>query len=181
MAFLNACPKLLLLLAHRSELLLLRTLYLSLDALVELEVSRDSFLSLKLYQVLLHNFLGIHDLILQARLLGDGHTELGELEEDLEVREEVNHISSVGGVTDSLKDVTLVTISIHVNALRDTLEPLAIAINGTALLNLLAIDDIARKDFFTILSEACASVVEDHHADGVKDSAGSAANGALVS
>ena len=170
-----------LLLAHRSELLLLRTLYLSLDALVEHEVIGDGFLSLKLYQVLLHNLLSIRDLILQARLLGKSHTELGELEEDLEVREEVNHIGSVGRVTDSRKDVTLITITIHVNALCDTLEPLAIAINGIAFLNLLAIDDIALKDFITILSEACASVVEDHHADCVKDSAGSAANGALVS
>ena len=181
MAFFDTVSKLLLLLAHRPKFLLLCTLYLGLDALVELEVSSNSLLSFKLHQVLLHDLLGILDLILQACLLGESHTELGELEEDLEVREEVNHISSIGRVTDSLEEVTLITFGIHVNALGHILEPLAITIHRRALLNLLAVDDITREDIFTILSKACTSVVEDHHADCVEDSASRVAYAALVS
>ena len=179
-ALLDAISELNLLLSHRFDLLLVCTGDLTLDTLVEGKMSRNSLLSLKLDECLLHSLLGVGNLVLQARLLGKGHAELGELEEDLEVREEKDHVGSVNWVADGFEQVALVAIAVHVHALGDTLKPGTLTINGVALLNFLGIGNIVSEDFVTIPLEAGLLVVEDHHADGIEDPAGGGANRALV-
>ena len=144
-------------------------------------MSRNSLLSLKLDECLLHSLLGVGNLVLQARLLGKGHTELGELEEDLEVREEVDHIGSVNWVADGLEQFALLALGVHVHALSDTLKPGTLTILGVALLNFLGIDNIVSEDFSTIPVEVGLLIVEDHLADGIEDLAAGGSSRALAS
>ena len=65
---------------------------LSLNELVELEILDDSLLLLHVDGDVLESLGVLLDLALKRGLLRDGHAELGELEKDLEVGEEGNHL-----------------------------------------------------------------------------------------
>ena len=69
---------------------------LSLDELVELEILDDSLLLLHVDGDVLEGLGVLLDLALQRGLLSDGHAKLGELEKNLEVGEEGDHLGGGG-------------------------------------------------------------------------------------
>lgn len=75
------------------NLLVSGLLHLSLDDSVELKILDDSLLLLHVDGGVLESLGVLLDLALKRGLLSDGHAELGELEKDLEVGEEGNHLA----------------------------------------------------------------------------------------
>ena len=151
------------------DLLLIGTVHFGLNGCVEFKVSNDSLLLLHVDLSVLHGLLGLVSLALQRLSLGDGHTELGKLEVDLEVREEVYHVDGSAWVAHLLEESALLVLRVLVDAASDTLKPGAIHIGGEALLDGLGKVLRSGEDCLTSGSISSVSVLLDELADAVED------------
>ena len=158
------------------DLLLVGTVHLSLNGCVEFKVSNDGLLLLHVDLSVIHGLLSLVGLALQRLSLRDGHTELGKLEVDLEVREEVNHVLGGAWVAHLLQKGTLLVLGVLVDAASDTLKPGAIHIGGHALLDSLGETLRSGEDQPSSGSVSSVSVLLDELADAVEDLATSSAS-----
>lgn len=85
------------------DLLVVGLHHLRLDDTVELEILDDSLLLLHVDGGVLESLGVLLDLALKRGLLSDGHAKLGELEKDLEVGEEGNHLGGGAWVAHSVQ------------------------------------------------------------------------------
>ena len=85
------------------DLLVVGLHHLRLDDTVELEILDDSLLLLHVDGGVLESLGVLLDLALKRGLLSDGHAKLGELEKDLEVGEEGNHLGGGSWVAHSVQ------------------------------------------------------------------------------
>ena len=159
------------------NLLLVGTVDLSLDLFVEFEVGNDGLLLLHIDGGVLESLGVLVDLTLERGPLGDGHTELGQLEKDLEVGEEVDHVDSGRWVADSVQERALLAIGILIDAASESLEPVAIHVGRHAVLDCFGEGLRSCEDCLTIGSVRARCVLLNEPADVVEDLATSA-NGA---
>lgn len=104
-----------LLLDNASDLLVAHAFDLSFNIFAEVQVSKNFGLS-RLFGYKVGSLLGSGLLLSEQVLLGlHGHTELAELEEHLEVRDEGSNFIHLRGVRDFFEDRTLNTFGGHVD------------------------------------------------------------------
>ena len=161
--------------------LLLGAICLLFNAPEELQVPADVLLGLQLHLARVHVLLGSLKFVLETGLLGEGHAELGELEQHLEVWEEVDHIVNVGGLAHLSQQVALVALAAHIDAFGHILEPDPIAVCRGAVFDLFAVGFSTCKDIVTIVCVGRIFIVHQKLADAVHYFGGSITNRALTS
>ena len=103
--------------------------------------------------------LGIVHLSLKAFLLAlkvllgfQGHTNLGELENDLEVGEEVEESARVCCGRDFPEELALLLLHIHVDFLCNPVDPLLIVVGGGTVLDFVS-------EGFSVFKDVCAFIL----------------------
>ena len=103
--------------------------------------------------------LGIVHLSLKAFLLAlkvllgfQGHTNLSELENYLEVGEEVEESASVCCVRDFPEELALLLLHIHVNFLCNLVDPLLLVMGGVTVLDFVG-------EGFSVFKDVCAFIL----------------------
>ena len=153
---------------------------LSLDDPVELKILDDSLLLLHVDGGILKSLGVLFDLALKRGLLRDGHAELGELEKDLEVGEEGNHLGGGAWVAHRVQQRALLAISVLIDAGSDILQPVAVHIGGHAVLDGLGERLGGCEDGIADSCVRSIGVLLDEPADSVDNIATGADSGALA-
>ena len=153
---------------------------LSLNELVELEILDDSLLLLHVDGDVLESLGVLLDLALQRGLLSDGHTKLGELEKNLEVGEEGDHLGGGGWVAHRVQQGALLAVSVLIDAGGESLQPVAVHVGGHAVLDSLGEGLRGSEDGFSGCLVIGIGVLLDKLADSVGDLATSLDSGALA-
>ena len=121
---------------ENGELFHLDAVALGADPLVEGKVLNEGILGVDLHRGIVHLSLEAFLFALKVLLRLQGHANLGELENNLEVGEEVEESAGVCWVRDVSEELALLLLHVHVDLLCNLVDPLLLVVGGVAVLHL---------------------------------------------
>ena len=154
---------------ENAELLGLDAHDLRTDPLMEGKVVDEGVLGVDLHLGVVHLPLEAFLLALKVLLRLQGHADLGELEDNLEVREEVEESGGVLSVGDLFEELAFVLLHVHVDLLGNLVDPLLLVVGGVAVLHLVGEDVGVDEDILAFLLVGGGDVLGDELADEVED------------
>ena len=162
----------LLLFNESGELFRLDAVALRTDQLVEGKVVNEGVLGVDLHLGIVHFFLEAFLLALKVLLRLQSHADLGELEDDLEVGEEVEESAGVCCVGDFSEERAFLLLHVHVDFLCNLVDPLLLVEGGIAVLHLSGQCFSVGEDIGAFDSIGGSLIFGDELADEVEDVAG---------
>ena len=168
-AFSDLAVNILLFVNECGELLHLDAVALGGDPLVEGKVLDEGILGVDLHLGIIHLSLEAFLLALKVLLSFQGHANLGELENDLEVGEEVEESAGICWVGDVSEEPALLLLHVHVDFLCNLVDPLLLMVGGVAVLDLVGQGFSVGEDVGAFILIGGILVFGDKLADQVKD------------
>ena len=142
---------------------------LILDHLSEVKVLNQSLLGLAGDLEVSHGLGGLFFASLLALFALQGHTDLAELEEDLEVGEEGDSVPGLTGVRDFVEECSLFTLRIHVHLVSLLADPLLLVLSGVALLDGHLEGDLVLEVLLAVMLPGGLDVAGQELGDNVED------------
>ena len=154
---------------ENAELLRLDAHDLRTDPLMEGKVFDEGVLGVDLHLGVVHLPLEALLLALKVLLRLQGHADLGELEDNLEVGEEVEESGGVLSVGDFFEELAFVLLHVHVDLLGNLVDPLLLVVGGVAVLHLVGQDIGVDEDILAFLRVGSGHIAGDELAHEVED------------
>ena len=154
---------------ENGELFHLDAVALGADPLVEGKVLNEGILGVDLHRGIVHLSLEAFLFALKVLLRLQGHANLGELENNLEVGEEVEESAGVCWVRDVSEELALLLLHVHVDLLCNLVDPLLLVVGGVAVLHLVGQSFSVGEDVGAFILIGGILIFGDELADRVED------------
>ena len=168
-AVIDLLVNILLFVNENGELFHLDAVALSADPLVEGKVLNEGILGVDLDLSIVHLSLEAFLFALKVLLRLQGHADLGELENNLEVGEEVEESAGVCWVGDVSEELALLLLHVHVDHLCNLVDPLLLVVGGVAVLHLVGQSFSVGEDVGAFILIGGILIFSDELADQVED------------
>ena len=168
-AFSDLVVNILLFVDEGGELFHLDAVALGLNPLVEGKVLNEGILGVDLHLGIIHLSLEAFLLALKVLLSLQGHADLGELEDDLEVGEEVEESASIAWIRDCSEELALLLLHVHVDFRCNLVDPLLLVVGGVAVLHLVGKGINVGKDVGAFILIGGILIFGNELADQVED------------
>ena len=179
-AFSDFAVNILLFVNKGGELFPLDAVALGSNPFVEGKVINEGILGVDLHLGIVHLSLEAFLLALKVLLSLQGHANLGELEDELEVGEEVEESACLGWVRDCSEELALLLLRVHVDFRCNLVDPLLFVVGGVAVLHLVGKGFSVGKDVGAFILIGGILIFGDELANQVKDFARSSPAWALA-